>query len=131
MTKYNSVNVKLSNSQLYKLKSKIKKGTEAALNFISYVISDFNDETSFSHQFLLTERQVSRFRKVFPNNSSANIKLPKTQLSKIVHSESLLKIGLSLMKIVQGVLIPLGLIATSAANMGIPEEINKWMRSRK
>ena len=55
----------------------------------------------------------------------------KTQLPKIAHSESLLRIGLYLMKIVQSGLIPLGLTATSAANAGILEEMKQWMRSRK
>ena len=32
MTQYNSLNVKLSNSELNKLKSRIKNGTEITLN---------------------------------------------------------------------------------------------------
>ena len=41
-----------------------------------------NNETSFPHKLLLTDRQVSSLRKTFTNNSSADIKLSKTQLSK-------------------------------------------------
>ena len=45
---------------------------------------DSNDETNFPHKLLLTDRQVSRLRKPFANNSAANIKLSKTQLSEMV-----------------------------------------------
>ena len=38
------------------------------------------------HILLLTNAQVSRLRKAFQNNSSADIKLLKTQLHKIVLS---------------------------------------------
>ena len=50
------------------------------------MIGDSNDETNFPHKLSLTERQVSKLPKAFTNNSSANIKLAKTQLSKIVQS---------------------------------------------
>ena len=40
-----------------------------------------NNETNFPHELLLTDRQVSGLRKSFANNSSADIKLPKTILS--------------------------------------------------
>ena len=49
------------------------------------VLCDSNDESNFPHKLLLTDTQVSRLRKAFPNGSSANIKFSKTQLSKIVH----------------------------------------------
>ena len=38
MTQYNTLNVKLANSQLNKLKSEINNGTEVVLNFSSNVI---------------------------------------------------------------------------------------------
>ena len=59
-------------SQLNKLKSGIKNGTEGTLNLSSNVIDKSNDETNFPHRFLLTNTQVSRLRKAFANNSSAN-----------------------------------------------------------
>ena len=49
-----------------------------------------NDKTTFPHKLLLTDRHVLRLCKSFLNNSSANEKLSKTQLYKIVHSEGLL-----------------------------------------
>ena len=104
MTQYNSVNVKLSNSQLNKLKSAIKDETEVVLRLSSNIIGD--NETNFPHKLLLTDRQVSSFRKSFANNSSAEIKLSKTQLSKMIQSGGflsrllgpLLKTGLPLIK---------------------------------
>ena len=54
MTRYNTLNVKLSNSQLSKLKSGIKSGTEIILNILLKLIGNYNDETNFSHKLLLT-----------------------------------------------------------------------------
>ena len=57
MTQYNSLNVKLSNSQLNKLKFAIKNETEVVLRLSSDLIGD--DETNFPHKLLLTNRQVA------------------------------------------------------------------------
>ena len=74
MTQYNTVNVKLSNSQLNKLKSGIKNNAEVTLKISSNVIGDSNDENNFLHKFLLTNTQVSSLRKVFANSSPPDIK---------------------------------------------------------
>ena len=47
MTQYNTLNVKLSNSQLNKLKSGIKTGTKVTLNLSSNVIDNSNDKLIF------------------------------------------------------------------------------------
>ena len=60
MTQYNSLNVKLSNLQLNKLKSAIKNETEVVLRLSSNVIGD--NETDFSHKLLLINRQVANPR---------------------------------------------------------------------
>ena len=86
MTQYNTLNVKLSNSQLNKLKLGIKNRTEVTLKISSNIIGDSNHKNNFLHKFLLTNTQVSKLRKAFANNSSANIKLSKTQLHKIGQS---------------------------------------------
>ena len=65
MTQYNTLNVKLSNSQLNNLKSGIKNRTEVTLNLSSNLIKDFNDETNFPHKILLTDTQVLRLCKGF------------------------------------------------------------------
>ena len=82
MTQYNSLNVKLSNSQLNELTSAIKNESEVVLRLSSNIIGD--NETNFPHKLFLTDRQVSNIRKAFADNSSADIKLSKTQLSKII-----------------------------------------------
>ena len=74
MSKYNTLNVKLTSSRLNKLKYGMKNGTEISLNHLSDLIGNFNDETIFLHKLLLTDTQVSRLRKAFANGSSTNIK---------------------------------------------------------
>ena len=73
MTQYNSLNVKLSNSQLNKLKSAIKNETKLVLRLSSNMIGD--NETNFPHILLLTNKQVANLRKTFANQLSTDIKL--------------------------------------------------------
>ena len=136
MAQHDILNVKLSNSQLNKLKSGIKNGTQVTLNLSSNVIDGSSDETNFLHKLLLTDIQVSRLDKAFANGSSTSIKLSKTQLSKMVQLGRflcrllgpLLKTGLPLMKSVlkplaKSVLFPLGLTtAASATDAAIPKK---------
>ena len=63
MTQYNSLNVKLSNSQLSKLKSAIKNEAEVVLRLSSNMVGD--NETNFPHKLLLTNRQVGNLVKLF------------------------------------------------------------------
>ena len=137
MTHYNSLNVKLSNLQLNKLKSAIKNETDVVLRLSLNMIGNSDDNTNFSHKLLLTNRQVSSIRKAFAKNTSTDIKLSKTQLSKMIQSGGFfgkllgpsLRSGLPLMKSVIkplaiSVLIPLGLtVAASAADAGIHKKI--------
>ena len=76
------LNVKSSILQLNKLKSAIINGTGVTLNLSSNITDDSDDENDFRHKLLLTNTQVSRFRKAFSNASCANIKLSKTQLHR-------------------------------------------------
>ena len=104
MAQYNSLNVKLSNSLLKKFKSATKNETEIVLRLSWNVIGD--NQANFPHKLLLTNRQVTNLSKAFANNSSTDIKLPKTQLSKTMQVggflgrllDPLLKTGLSIMK---------------------------------
>ena len=78
MTQYNSLNVKLSNSQLNKLKSSIKNETDVVLRISSTMVGNSNDNTNFPHELLLTNRQVAyKMSQYIPpyNNSSENIKV--------------------------------------------------------
>ena len=134
---HNSLNVKLSNSQLDKLKSTIKNKIGVVLRLSPTIIGNSDDETNIPHKLLITDRQVSHLRNAFSNNSSTDSKLSKTQLSKMIQLEGflgrlvgpLLKTGLPLIKgvikpLAKGVLIPLGLTAAaSAADAGIYKKI--------
>ena len=126
MTQYNSLDVKLSSSQLNKFKPAIKNENEVVLRLSSNMIGD--NETNFSLKLLLTNRQVSNLHKAFANHLSADIKLSKTQLSKMIQSGGflgrllgpLLKAGLPLIKnvikpLAKNVLIPLGLTAAESS----------------
>ena len=48
------------------------------------MIGNSDDETNFPHKLLLTNRQVANLRKAFANQTSTDIKLSKTQLSKMI-----------------------------------------------
>ena len=140
MTQYNTLNVKLSNWQLNKLKPRIKNENEVNLKLSSNDVGDSNDENNFPHKLLLTNIQVSRVRKAFANNSPANIKLSKTQSHKKGQSRGftgrllgpLLKTGMLLMKnllkpLAEIVLILLGFTAAAAAAAATDAAIHKKM----
>ena len=84
MTQYNSLNVKLSNPQLNKFKSAIKNENKVVLRLSSNMIVD--NETNFPQKLLLTNRQIPNLCKAFANHLSTDIKLSKTQLSKMIQS---------------------------------------------
>ena len=86
MAQYNSLNVKLSNSQLNKLKSAIKNEAEVILRISSNMVGDSDDKINFPHELLLTNRKVANLRKTFTNYLSTDIKLSKTQISKMRQS---------------------------------------------
>ena len=54
----------------------------------SNMIGDLDDETNFPQRLLLTNEEVANLRKTFANNSSADIKLSKTQVSKMIQSRA-------------------------------------------
>ena len=60
MTQYNTLTVKLSNSQLNNLKSEIKNGTEVNLNLSSNLIRNFNDKNNFPHKLLSIDTQAPK-----------------------------------------------------------------------
>ena len=124
MTQYNSLSVKLSNSQLNKLKLSMKNETDVVLRISSNMVGGSNDNTNFPHELLLTNRQVANIRKAFAKNTSIDIKLSKTQLSKMIQlggflgnllgklAGPLMKIAMSLAK---NILAPLGISAAMSA----------------
>ena len=84
MTQYNSSNARLSNSQFNKLKSAIKNETDVVLRLSLNIIGNSADNANFPHELLLTNRQVLNLRKGIANHLSTDIKLSKTELSKMI-----------------------------------------------
>ena len=82
MTQYNSLNVKLSNSQLNKLKSSIKNETDVVLGISSNMVTNSNDNTNFPHELLLTNRQVANIRKAFAKNNQLILNYQKLNYQK-------------------------------------------------
>ena len=140
----------MSNSQLNKLKSVIKKDTEVTLKRSSNVAGGSNDENNFPHKLLLANTQASKLRKVFENSSSANLKESKTQLHKIGQSAGslgrllgpLLRNALPLIRnelkpLVKSVLIPLRLTAVASVTDAVEvcglliEGISKTIRNKE
>ena len=129
MVEYTKVNVKLSDSQIKKLKDAVKNNTGTTLR-ISLKMFNGNN---LPHELLLTTRQKTKVRNAFNKNMSTDLKLFKAQVNKIIQSGGLLskllgpllETGLPLIKNVikplnKSVLISLGLTAApSAADAGI------------
>ena len=82
MVEYNKVNVKLSDSQLNKLKSAVKSNQGTTLRMNSRMFSAKN----LPHELLLTIRQTTKLRNAIENNMPTGIKLSKAEISKIIKS---------------------------------------------
>ena len=82
MVEYSKVNVKLSDTQLKKLKNAVKNKTGTTLR-ISLKMFNGNN---LPHELLLTTRQKTKLRNALNNNMSTDIKLSKAQIFKIIQS---------------------------------------------
>ena len=120
MVGYNKVNVKLSDAQIKNLKDAVKDNTGTTLR-INLEMFDGND---LPYDLLLTTRQKTKLRNAFNNNTSTDIKLSKTQITKIIQSGGFLgallsKLAGPLMKVavplVKNVLPALGITAAASA----------------
>ena len=80
MVEYSKVNVKLSDTQLKKLKSAVKNKTGTTLR-MSLKMLDGND---LPHELLLTKDKKTKLRNVFNDNMPTELKLSKFQISKII-----------------------------------------------
>ena len=82
MANHREVRVKLTNTQLNKLKSAVKNkpGTKLRMNQ-----KNFGDE-KLPHELILTTKESTKIRNAFANNISEDIKLSKPQVSKIIQS---------------------------------------------
>ena len=130
MVEYTKVYVKLSDSQLKKLKDAVKDNTGTTLRIN---LKMFN-ENNLQHELLLSTRQKTKLRNTFNNNMSTDLKYSKAQISKIIQSGAFLgsllsKLAGPLMKVAiplaKNVLAPLGITATaSAIDAGIQKKIH-------
>ena len=130
MVEYSKVNVKLLDTQLRKLKDAVKDNAGATLRKDLRMINANN----LQHELLPTERQKTKLRNAFNNNRSADIKLSKAQITKIIQSGGFLgsllsKLASPLMKVAvplaKNILAPLGITAASSAiDAGIQKKIH-------
>ena len=120
MVEYSKLNVKLTDTQLKKLKTAVKNKTGTILR-MSLKMFNRND---LPHKLLLTARQKTRLRNAFNNNMSTDLKLSRGQISKIIQSGGflgslLIKLARPLMKVAiplaKNVLASLGITATASA----------------
>ena len=135
MNQYNSLNVRLFNSQLNKSKSALRNPTEVILKPSSNMTVNSNYETNFPHKLSLTHWQISKLPK-------ANTNLSKMQMCETVQSGGLLgrlcwpllNTGLPLMKnvfklLAKSVLIPLGLTAAVSTTEEVIQRNGKYNRN--
>ena len=131
MVEYNKLNIKLSDTQLKKLKTAVKNKTGATL----IINLKFFNGNNLPHELLLTTRQKTKLRNAFNNNNmSTDLKLSKAPVSKITQSGGFLasllsKLADPLMKVaiplVKNVLAPLGITAAaSAVDAGTKKKIH-------
>ena len=86
MVEYIKVNVKLSDTQLKKLKTPVKDKTETTLR-INLKMFNGND---LPYELLLTTGQKTKLRNIFNNNMSTDFQISKAQISKIIQSKGFL-----------------------------------------
>ena len=128
MTQYNSLNVKLPNSQLDKLNSAIKNEPDVILRVSSNMIGNSYDEANFPHELLLTNRQITATRKAFTGHASTDIKLSKAQLTKMQKGGFLRFLVLLLkseLPLLKSVIKPLGMLGLTVAGSATDAAINK------
>ena len=82
MIEYCKVDLKLTNTQLKKLKNAAKNKTRTTLRMILKMF----DGSDLPHELLLTTRQKAKLRNAFNDNMSTDKKLSRAQISKIIQS---------------------------------------------
>ena len=129
----NTVKVKLSDTQLKKLKTAVKNKTGTTLR-MSLKMFDGND---LPHELLETTKQNTKLRDPFNNNISTDLTISKAQISKTIQSRGFL--GLLLSKLAGSLMeapVLFGITAAaSAIDAGIQKKIHgsgcpSWSTSR-
>ena len=130
MAEYSKVNEKSTDIKVKNLKTAAKNETRTTL-IMSLKMFEGND---LPHELLLTTIQKTKLRNAFNNNMPTDIKLSRTQISKIIQSGGFLgsllsKLAGPLMKVAvplaENILAPLELTAAaSAIDAGIQKKIH-------
>ena len=130
MIQYNKVSVKLTDTQLKKLKNAVKNKTGTTLRMI-FKLFDGND---LPQELLMTTRQKAKLRNAFNNNMSTNLKLSRARIFKTIQSGGFLgsllsKLAGPLMKVAlplaKNNLVPLRITAVaSPIDAGIQKKIH-------
>ena len=131
MIEYNKVSVKLTDTQLKKLKNAVKNKTGTTLRMI-FKLFDGND---LPQELLMTTRQKAKLRNAFNNNMSTNLKLSRARIFKTIQSGGFLgsllsKLAGPLMKVAlplaKNILVLLGITAAaSPIDAGIQKKIHR------
>ena len=82
MVEYSKVNVKLSDTQLKKLKTAVKNKTGTTLRINLKMFNGNN----LLHELLLTTRQKKKLRNALNDNMSSDLRISKAQVSKTIQS---------------------------------------------
>ena len=77
MVEYNKINVKLSDTQIKKLKTAVTNKTGTTLRTSLKMFNGNN----LPHELLVTTRQKTKLRNTLNNNMSTDLKLSKAQFS--------------------------------------------------
>ena len=130
MIEYNKVSVKLTDTQLKKLKNAVKNKTGTTLRMI-FKLFDGND---LPQELLMTTRQKAKLRNAFNKNMSTNLKLSRARIFKTIQSGGFLgsllsKLAGPLMKVAlplaKNILVLLGITAAaSPIDAGIQKKIH-------
>ena len=126
MVEYNTINAKLSDSQLNKLKNAVKNKQGTTLRISARMFNGNN----LPHELLLTTRQTTKLRNAIGHNMATDIKMSKAQISKIIQFGGFLdKLLGPLLKnwiaIIKTVIKPLGLLGLTAASSAIDTIVQK------
>ena len=131
MVEYSKVNVKLTNTQLKKLKTAVENKTGITLRMSAKMI----DGDNLLHELLLTAGQKTNLRNAFNNYMSTDLKFSKAKISKIIQSGRFLgsllnKLACPLMEFAvpfaKNILAPLGITTSvSTIDTGIQKQTNK------
>ena len=134
MANYQEARVKLTNTQIKKLKSAAKNQTSTKLRINNKKLED----EELLHELFLTTRQTTKIRNAFANNMSTDIRLSKAQIFKIIRSGGFLAKTLNKLgkKVLLDFAVPLAKdvqpkLATKATSSILDKNLKRSSKSKK